>query len=191
MKSMVIHLMKQSKYLGFVFGLVLLAARCQPVVSALTASQPLIIDCHITSQLTAPREGQSETEAATVSLSLDGESEMVAFESFEFHAQFVDEPVKGRILTISILNPDSGVPLQNQEFLLQRATHKISSAKGMGLQVYPIPIMMIQLENLPTFVKPIEKLATNNFDIDFSGFHCQRESLSNVFTISKVPGAKV
>ncbi len=123
MKSMVIHLMKQSKYLGFVFGLVLLAARCQPVVSALTASQPLIIDCHITSQLTAPREGQSETEAATVSLSLDDESEMVAFESFEFHAQFVDEPVKGRILTISILNPDSGVPLQNQEFLLQRAIH--------------------------------------------------------------------
>jgi hypothetical protein len=113
--------MKQSKYLGLALGLVLLAVRCQPVVSALTASQPLVIDCHITSHSTTSIEGQ--TEAATVSLSLDDENEMVAFESFEFHAQFDDEPVDGRVLTISILNPESGDPLLKQVYLLQRATH--------------------------------------------------------------------
>ncbi len=82
------------------------------------------VDCQ---DLYRAASGEVLSETPTMSLSTDGDLELVQFENIEFRAKFLDDEFEGQSLSISITN------MENQR-ALSLSLYQIDQEKGLANQ---------------------------------------------------------
>jgi hypothetical protein len=123
--------MKHSKRLvlaGLLIGVTVLLVGCSPSPEEAGGQSvvPVSIDCRV---FYRPSATESLSESA-ITLTTNGDHEVIEFDDMEFNAQYWDDQFEGRSLLISVASPDTGDGVVRQLYQMDRGKSLINQFIG-------------------------------------------------------------